>query len=255
MIKVVILGAGNVATHFFKAFKKAENVEVIQVYNRSEASLEVFKSNTQTTSDLAQLKNADVFLVCVKDDAIETLISKLSQLSNLDGIVAHSSGSVPLSASAKRNAVFYPLQTFSKQTEVNFKEIPICIETSAAEDFPVLKQLAHSISEKVFEISSEQRKKLHLAAVFACNFSNYMYSIAEDLCNQNEVPFEVLSALIKETAQKATLHSPKSVQTGPAKRNDQATIKQHLAQLNNADYKEIYKLLTQSIIQQDGKKL
>lgn len=252
MIKVVILGAGNVATHFFKAFKKAENVEVIQVYNRSEASIEVFKSNTQTTSDLAQLKNADVFLVCVKDDAIEALIS---QLSNLDGIVAHSSGSVPLSASAKRNAVFYPLQTFSKQTEVNFKEIPICIETSAAEDLPVLKQLANSISEKVFEISSEQRKKLHLAAVFACNFSNYMYSIAEDLCNQNQVPFEVLSALIKETAQKATLHSPKSVQTGPAKRNDQATIKQHLAQLNNADYKEIYKLLTQSIIQQDGKKL
>ena len=252
MIKVVILGAGNVATHFFKAFKKAENVEVIQVYNRSEASLEVFKSNTQTTSDLAQLKNADVFLVCVKDDAIEALIS---QLSNIDGIVAHSSGSVPLSASAKRNAVFYPLQTFSKQTEVNFKEIPICIETSAAEDLPVLKQLAHSISEKVFKISSDQRKKLHLAAVFACNFSNYMYSIAEDLCNQNEVPFEVLSALIKETAQKATLYSPKSVQTGPAKRNDQATIKQHLAQLNNADYKEIYKLLTQSIIQQDGKKL
>ena len=252
MIKVVILGAGNVATHFFKAFKKAENVEVIQVYNRSEASLEVFKSNTQTTSDLAQLKNADVFLVCVKDDAIEALIS---QLSNIDGIVAHSSGSVPLSASAKRNAVFYPLQTFSKQTEVNFKEIPICIETSAAEDLPVLKRLANSISEKVFEISSEQRKKLHLAAVFACNFSNYMYSIAEDLCNQNEVPFEVLSALIKETAQKATLHSPKSVQTGPAKRNDQDTIKQHLAQLNNADYKEIYKLLTQSIIQQDGKKL
>ena len=252
MIKVVILGAGNVATHFFKAFKKAENVEVIQVYNRSEASLEVFKSNTQTTSDLAQLKNADVFLVCVKDDAIEALIS---QLSNIDGIVAHSSGSVPLSTSAKRNAVFYPLQTFSKQTEVNFKEIPICIETSVAEDLPVLKQLAHSISEKVFEISSEQRKKLHLAAVFACNFSNYMYSIAEDLCNQNEVPFEVLSALIKETAQKATLYSPKSVQTGPAKRNDQATIKQHLAQLNNADYKEIYKLLTQSIIQQDGKKL
>lgn len=252
MIKVVILGAGNVATHFFKAFKKAENVEVIQVYNRSEASLEVFKSNTQTTSDLAQLKNADVFLVCVKDDAIEALIS---QLSNIDGIVAHSSGSVPLSASAKRNAVFYPLQTFSKQTEVNFKEIPICIETSVAKDLPVLKQLAHSISEKVFEISSKQRKKLHLAAVFACNFSNYMYSIAEDLCNQNEVPFEVLSALIKETAQKATLYSPKSVQTGPAKRNDQATIKQHLAQLNNADYKEIYKLLTQSIIQQDGKKL
>ena len=252
MIKVVILGAGNVATHFFKAFKKAENVEVIQVYNRSEASLEVFKSNTQTTSDLAQLKNADVFLVCVKDDAIEALIS---QLSNIDGIVAHSSGSVPLSASAKRNAVFYPLQTFSKQTEVNFKEIPICIETSAAEDLPVLKRLANSISEKVFEISSEQRKKLHLAAVFACNFSNYMYSIAEDLCNQNEVPFEVLSALIKETAQKATLYSPKSVQTGPAKRNDQVTIKQHLAQLNNADYKEIYKLLTQSIIQQDGKKL
>ncbi len=249
MIKIVILGAGNVASHLFKAFQTAENVEVIQVYNRSKIALENFKSKTQTTTDLAELKNAEIYLVCVKDDAIEEMISKLSQK---DGIVAHTSGSVPLSASAKINAVFYPLQTFSKQTEVNFKEIPLCLETSEEKDFDLLEKLAKSISDKVFAISSEQRKKLHLAAVFANNFSNHMFAIAEDLCKQNEVPFEVLSTLIKETAQKATRNSPKEVQTGPAKRNDQATIKQHLAQLNNADYKEIYKLLTQSIINQDG---
>lgn len=249
MIKIVILGAGNVANHLFKAFQTTENVEVVQVYNRSEIALENFKSKTQTTTNLAELKNAAIYLVCVKDDAIEEVIS---QLAHQDGIVAHTSGSVSLSTSARRNAVFYPLQTFSKQTEVNFKEIPLCLETSEEKDFNLLEELAKTISDKVFSISSEQRKKLHLAAVFANNFSNHMFAIAEDLCKQNNVPFEVLSALIKETAQKATQNSPKEVQTGPAKRNDQATIKQHLAQLNNADYKEIYKLLTQSIINQNG---
>ncbi|MBW2960651.1 Rossmann-like and DUF2520 domain-containing protein [Mesonia aestuariivivens] len=252
MIKIVILGAGNLALHLFKAFNKATNTEVIQVYNRSESSLQIFKNKTDTTTNFTQLKKADVYLVCVKDDAIENIIKKLAKT---EAIVAHTSGSVALSTSATRNAVFYPLQTFSKQTEVNFKEIPICLETSEEKDFSILEKLAKNISEKVFPISSAQRKKLHLAAVFASNFSNYMYAIAEDICNKNEVPFEVLNALIQETAKKATLNSPKTVQTGPAKRNDQATIKQHLAQLNNADYKEIYKLLTQSIIDQHGKKL
>ena len=249
MIKIVILGAGNVAGHLFKAFQATENFEVVQVYNRSETALEDFKSETAITTHLADLKDAAIYLVCVKDDAIKEIISRLA---HKEGIIAHTSGSVPLSTSAKRNAVFYPLQTFSKQKEVNFQEIPFCLETSEEKDFSLLEKLAKSVSEKVFSISSEQRQKLHLAAVFANNFSNHMFAIAEDLCAQHQVPFEVLSALIKETAQKATQNSPKEVQTGPAKRNDQATIKQHLAQLNNADYKEIYKLLTQSIKNKNG---
>jgi len=248
----VLLGAGNVATHLFRAFSETEKVEVVQVYNRSKTTLKPFETLVETTTSIEDLVEAEVYLIAVKDDAVEEIVD---QVKNKNALIVHTSGSVPLFSSAKRNGVFYPLQTFSKNAEVNFKEIPICLETSAEEDFVILKNLAESISEKVFSISSEQRKKLHLAAVFACNFTNHLYTIAETICQENQVPFEVLSALIKVTAQKATLYSPKEVQTGPALRNDQKTIQQHLEQITDADETKIYKLLTQSIIDYHGKKL
>jgi predicted short-subunit dehydrogenase-like oxidoreductase (DUF2520 family) len=252
MINVVLLGAGNVANHLIQAFSNTENVNVIQVYNRSKAALKPFEKLTETTTSIEDLIEADVYLISVKDDAVEEVVSILK---NKNALIAHTSGSVPMFSSATRNGVFYPLQTFSKNTKVNFKEIPICLEASAKKDLILLEELAGSISEKIFTISSEQRKKLHLAAVFACNFTNHLYAIAEEICQQNQVPFEVLNSLIKETAQKATLHSPREVQTGPAIRNDQKTIRQHLEQITNADEAKIYKLLTQSIINYHGKKL
>lgn len=247
MINMVLIGTGNVATHLFHAFLTTENVKVIQVYNHLEESLLPFKKHTATTTSLSQIKDADVYVICVKDDFVAETAKKISFKK---GIIAHTSGSVELLKSSAHSAVFYPLQTFSKNVEVDFKEIPFCLETSNKGDNELLEGLAKSISNKVYFISSAQRKKLHLAAVFACNFVNYMYSISEDICKENQVPFDVLSALIKETAKKATLNSPKDVQTGPAVRKDQKTIQQHLDQINNADYKEIYKLLTQSIINQ-----
>ena len=249
MINMVLIGTGNVATHLFHAFLTTENVKVIQVYNYLEDSLSAFKKHTATTTSLEEIKDADVYLICVKDDFVAEMTKKVSFK---NGIIAHTSGSVELQKSSAHSAVFYPLQTFSKNVEVDFKEIPFCLETSHKDDYKLLGGLAKSISNKVYSISSAQRKKLHLAAVFACNFVNYLYSISEDICTENQVPFDVLSALIKETAKKATLNSPKDVQTGPAVRKDQNTIQQHLDQINNADYKEIYKLLTQSIINQHG---
>ncbi|WP_121666661.1 Rossmann-like and DUF2520 domain-containing protein [Mesonia aquimarina] len=249
MIKVVLLGAGNVATHLFNAFDEAKNISIEQVFSRKESSLTSFEKKTAVTTSLENLKEADVYILAVKDDAVKNVIEKI-QYKN--GLIVHTSGSVPLLKSAKNNGVFYPLQTFSKNTAVDFSKIPLCIEADIDENLALLHQLANSISNSVYEISSEQRKSLHLSAVFVCNFVNHLYSIGEDLCQENKVPFEILHPLILETARKASVNSPASVQTGPAVRNDQKTIDFHLAQLNKADYSKIYTLLTDSIQQKNG---
>ncbi|WP_322790497.1 Rossmann-like and DUF2520 domain-containing protein [Tenacibaculum tangerinum] len=149
--------------------------------------------------------------------------------------------------------VFYLLQSFSKDKEVNFNEIPFCLEAENKEDLQLLETLAKSIGKNIYHINSEQRKQLHVAAVFVNNFTNHMYKIGADICNEHRVPFEVLQPLIQETAQKIITLSPEAAQTGPAKRNDQKTIQEHLALLNT-EQKEIYKLITKSI-QNHGKEL
>ncbi len=252
MLTVVIFGAGNLASHLYTAFASSQDVEVIQVYNRSVSNLQFFENKVPTTTSLKEILPADVYLISVSDDAIQEVISSIS---SFDGIIAHTSGSVPLSNLAKRNAVFYPLQTFSKTQEVDFSTIPICIESEHKEDLKTLFQLGKTISSKVFQISTAQRKTLHLAAVFACNFTNQLYRIAEEICEKENIPFETLHALILETARKATKDSPKNVQTGPAKRGDQKTINTHLSQLDSSDLKEIYTLLTKSIQKEHGSKL
>ncbi len=171
-------------------------------------------------------------------------------------MVVHTSGSVALSelSSKNRKGVFYPLQTFSKNKAVNFKEIPICLEAENETDYQTLELIGKSISDKIFNINSEQRKALHVAAVFVCNFSNHLYQIGNEICDQNNIPFEVLHPLIMETAAKIKTLSPSEAQTGPAKRNDTQTINTHLNFLRNETQKEIYKILTKSIID-NGKKL
>src|SRR5699024_6401755 len=193
MIKIVLLGVGNVATHLIKAFRQSPGIEVGQAYHRSGEPLKEFASKTDTTTALNQLKPADIYVVSVSDDAVGALVEKISDTNVL---VAHTSGSVPLLMSTKRSGVFYPLQTFSKRRAVDFSEIPICIEAHYAIDIELLRQLGKAISTKVYRISSEKRKSLHLAAVFACNFPNHLYRIAEKICKDKQIPFEILHALI-----------------------------------------------------------
>lgn len=250
MTKLVILGAGNVATHLFDTFFKAKNLLVVQVYNRSEKGLEPFAKKTQTTTSLQELMEADVYLICVKDDAVKDLAAKIPYKNK---IIAHTSGSVPILNTSEKNGVFYPLQTFSKEVDVDFLEIPLCLEASDEYTYKVLQHVAETISEKSYSISSEQRKSLHLAAVFVCNFTNYLYRIGENICQENQVPFEILHSLMTETTRKAILNSPRDIQTGPAKRNDQETMNFHLSQLENPDYKEIYTLLSRSILKNSQK--
>ncbi len=255
MIEIVLLGSGNVATHLFKALSAAEGIRVKQVYNHSEDSLEFFRGKTEVTTNISELAPADVYLMALKDDVIPEIASKLE---DRDGLVVHTSGSVSIDAlkDCRRRGVFYPLQTFSKDKEVNYCTIPFCLEANTAEDLQILKQLADKISGKSYEISSEQRKKLHLSAVFVCNFVNHLYAVGEQICQKSDIPFEILQPLIKETANKVQHASPAKVQTGPAIRNDRSTINAHLQLLDaSEENRDIYNILTSAIQTFHGKKL
>jgi predicted short-subunit dehydrogenase-like oxidoreductase (DUF2520 family) len=249
MIKVILLGAGNVATHLFQAFSKVDVIEVVQVFSRT-----ISKDFPETlqTSDFSKIAEADVYIICVSDSAISSVSSQL-QFENR--LVVHTSGSSDINVldSINCKGVFYPLQTFTKNKAVDFAEIPICLEAETILDYAVLEKVAKSISKKVFAISGKQRKALHVSAVFVCNFTNHLYQIGNEICLKNAIPFEILQPLIKETAEKIQSLSPSEAQTGPAVRNDQKTIEKHIDFLTNENQKEIYKILTKSI--QNGEKL
>lgn len=249
MFSIVILGTGHVASHLFNAFQATQHCKVIQVYNHRAESLKDFENQTATTTDLGHLKEADLYILCLKDDAITDVAR---QIETSKGIIAHTSGSQAILESSN-SAVFYPLQTFTKGTSLDYAQIPFCLEANSEENLDVLKTIAHQISNQVFEISSAQRQTLHLAAVFVCNFTNHLYAIGEYICKEDDMPFDILKALIQQTADKVQRHSPSAVQTGPAVRNDQSTIKRHLRQLNKNNHIDIYQLLTQSIIQYHDK--
>lgn len=153
-----------------------------------------------------------------------------------------------------RRGVFYPLQTFTKGKRLAYQHIPFCLEAENETDYALLTDLAQSVSDSVYRISEDQRKALHVAAVFVCNFTNHLYQIGNDLCEEHQVPFAILKPLIAETADKIQTLSPMQAQTGPALRGDTETLNRHLASLTDATQKELYQLLTKSIIDH-GKKL
>lgn len=244
MIDIVLFGTGNVATHLFQALNSTETTRIVQVYNHHPDSLGFFQDKTEVTSSLKELKKADVYLLALKDDVVQQVVN---QLQDHEALIAHTAGSIPLLSTAKRNGVFYPLQTFSKKEPIDLSSVPLCIEATFSKDLKLLNQIGKSVSEKVYPITSSQRKSLHLAAVFACNFSNALYGIAESICKENELAFEILYPLIKETARKIEHNSPKEVQTGPAVRFDQKVIEAQFQQLKTPEQKEIYTLFTELI--------
>ncbi|MEO8236142.1 MAG: Rossmann-like and DUF2520 domain-containing protein [Flavobacterium sp.] len=253
MIRVVIIGSGNVAQHLIKAFAKSDIVEITQVFSRKKESLTNLLDSSKITSNLNALIDADLYIISVSDNAI----AEVSHQLNIENkLVVHTSGSVDIIDlnDKNRKGVFYPLQTFSKNAAISFDIIPICLEAENKEDYKLLETVAKSISDKVFNINSNQRKALHVSAVFVNNFVNHLYKIGNDICNDNNIPFEILQPLITETANKIASLSPNEAQTGPAKRNDTQTINTHLQFLTDENQKEIYKILTKSIID-NGKKL
>lgn len=254
MLRVVIIGSGNVAQHLARVFSKSEDSKLVQAFARKPQNLLHVLSAEQVTDNVNDLVEADVYIIAVSDDAI----AEVSSLLPFSGrLVVHTSGSVHLDAADNRNrrGVFYPLQTFSKKKQVDFHVVPICLESENAADYKVLEQLARTISGIVYPVSSAQRQALHVAAVFVSNFVNHMYDLGGEICNDNAIPFDILKPLIKETADKIQEMPPREAQTGPAVRNDIKTIARHVNFIKDNNLKELYTLLTQSIQSKNGEKL
>ena len=253
MIRITILGAGNVATHLFKAFNEADEITVNQWYSRNIKSIEPYKNEVEISDDISKIKPADVYILAVSDDAVSE-VSK--QLDFENRLVVHTSGSVVMYDIDKKHkrGVFYPLQTLSKDVDIDFADVPICIEALKKEDLKTLKLMAKAIKSKPHKVNSDQRRVLHLAAVFVNNFTNHIYRIAHEITESEGAEFDILKPLILETARKVQAISPYMAQTGPAMRNDRITIKKQLKAITNEHHKEIYKLLTKSIQQTHGRK-
>ena len=249
---VVFIGAGNLATNLAKALYY-KGFRIVQVYSRTEESARTLAQAVEAayTTDLSSVAaDARLYIVSLKDAAFVQLLPEIVA-GKENALWVHTAGSIPMDVWAgkvNRYGVFYPMQTFSKQREVNFQEVPFFVEAKRPEDVELLKAVAATLSEKVYEASSEQRKSLHLAAVFICNFTNHMYALAADLLEKYNLPFDVMLPLIDETARKVHELAPRDAQTGPAVRYDENVMNNHLAMLvDSPALQEIYKLMSKSI--------
>ena len=250
-MKIVLIGAGNLATHLGKALHAAGH-DMVQVFSRTMQSAETLASllDAEPLTDMAQVRDdADVYIFSVKDRALEQLISQLC--GGEKKVFLHTAGSMPMSVfrgKALHYGVLYPMQTFSKQREVDFSIIPCFIEANDEFALKQIEGLAGQISHRVYQLSSEDRKYLHLSAVFACNFANHCYAASQELLQQHGIPFDVMLPLIDETAAKVHGMTPKEAQTGPAVRYDENVIGKQIQLLENQPYfQKIYDCMSKSI--------
>lgn len=246
---VSFIGAGNVAWHLAKALKQA-GINIVEICSQHLQSAQELATQVNAKAvTLNELNNkSDLYIIAIADDAI---VKVAGQVKPKNGIVVHTSGSIgidTLKICSNNIGVFYPLQTFSKQKNIDLKSVPFCIEGNNSSTEKSLIELASKISNNVNLINSNQRKQLHLAAVFACNFSNHCYQIADELLNSSGLKLDLLFPLIKETASKIETVAPKNAQTGPAIRHDEKVIQEHINLLkDHPDYQNLYKFVTQSI--------
>jgi predicted short-subunit dehydrogenase-like oxidoreductase (DUF2520 family) len=256
MYAIALIGSGNLAWHLGQALYQSGNTitEVFSQHWENAQQLATILGNADPKTDLdfSQSK-AQIFFLAVKDDVLERVIAAL-HLPN-HAILAHTSGTQPLEIIQKQSispAVFYPLQTFTKAKQVNFAEIPICIEATDEQTYQTLEQIAQSISTQIDRLGSKQRQVLHLAAVFSCNFSNFLLTISKEILEKEKLSFDLLKPLVNETIAKAYTISPAKAQTGPAKRGDNQIIQKHLTLLEemqiDENWQEIYKQMSEAIM-------
>jgi predicted short-subunit dehydrogenase-like oxidoreductase (DUF2520 family) len=252
--KIAIIGAGNVAWHLAPALEDAGHT-ITEVYARTLQSADkiierVYEAEATDDLDFSESK-AELFILAVKDSAIPEVSDAI--ILPEGSILVHTSGSVDLASlnysSATNTGVFYPLQSFSIGKKLEWSELPILVESEDEEVLQMLKKLAKSLSHQVFTVRSKDRKALHVAAVFASNFSNHMIRIAEEIMRRQGLDFEMLKPLIIETISKSLQIGAKNAQTGPAVREDYETLEEHHQFLNyNEEIAEIYRLISQNII-------
>lgn len=249
---IAFIGAGNLATNLAKALYR-KGFRIVQVYSRTRESAQELAQEVEAayTTDLqAVTKEAQLYIVALKDAAFVELLPEIVAGKG-NALWVHTAGSIPMDiwqGHVARYGVLYPMQTFSKRHEVDFGQIPFFVESNSEEDVQLLKDIASDLSEKVYEASSEQRKSLHLAAVFACNFANHMYALAAELLKKYGLPFEAMLPLIDETARKVHELEPLAAQTGPAVRYDRNVINEHLRMLAGEPHmKELYQEISEDI--------
>ncbi len=248
-MKIVMIGAGNVATNLVRALSAA-GMEIAQVYSHTQehACLLAATVGADATDDLAAIApGADVYIISVKDDAIADVVAAIP---DNGAIWVHTSGSTPMTVfegKRQRYGVFYPMQSFSKQIPTDFTEVPFFIEAVTGGVETQITELAGKLSQRVFRADSEQRRRLHVAAVFACNFANHLWTLADDVLHDAGLPFDVMLPLISTTVDKLKRLSPYESQTGPAMRHDLKVMQSHIAMLDE-DKAEIYKILSDSIM-------
>lgn len=249
-MKIVFIGAGNLATHLAKSLYN-NSFNITQVYSRTLASAQKLASeiNATFTDKLDEIvPNADIYIFSIPDSVLESTISKIKVDKNK--LFLHTAGSMPLDVFkdySSRYGVIYPFQTFSKQKEIDFSSTPVFIEANNENDRVLLTEIVNSVTHKVYYLPSEKRQYLHLTGVFACNFTNHMYSIANQILSKEDIPFDVILPLIDETANKVHSLAPEKAQTGPAIRYDENVINKHLSLILDEKTKDIYKLLSESI--------
>ena len=244
---ISIIGAGNVASQLAQVLAD-KGIEIISVTSKTNASAQVLaeKLNCEMIANISEIPQTDLVLVCVGDDEIHAVIDQIpAHLA-----VAYTSGSVEIKSISNREnlGVFYPLQTFSKTRKVEMFEVPFLIEANNTYFAQSLFDLAWKISRNVQFMNSEQRKKIHVGAVIVNNFTNHLVYLADQYFKENELDWKILEPLLKETLAKLENTSPYDAQTGPARRNDQEIIEKH-TQMLSGNTKEIYKVITNSILQ------
>ena len=248
--RILMIGSGNLATHLAEALRAAGH-QMMGVYNRTERHAERLATALQCPvfTSLKRVPEADVYVFAVKDDALGGLIAEL--VAPPQALLIHTAGSVPMEVfkgKAEHHGVLYPLQTFSRERAVCFREIPCFIEASTQEALHSLERLAENVSNRVEVLDSDRRRYLHLSAVYACNFVNHCYDVAWQLLQQQQLDPHVLLPLIDETARKVHDMTPTEAQTGPAVRWDTSVMERHLSLLGEQSHAgSIYRLMSEGV--------
>lgn len=252
MMRISIIGAGKVGLNMFETLRKKKDVKLVSLFNRSIEKILHYRKKVFITNNINEIKKSDIYIISTKDDSIKKISEKII---GRDGLIVHTSGSTEMKILSihKNFGVFYPLQTLTEGKIADFKKIPICVEANNEINYKILKKLTKITGSKYYQVDSKQRIALHVSAVFACNFTNYLFSKAYDICRSNKIPFDILFPLIRETLGKIEENNPSEIQTGPAIRKDLSTIKKHLNFINSKNSKKIYSILTQEIIKNYGK--
>ena len=249
--KITFIGSGNVATNLAHAFDKAgHSINQVISHNVENAKKLASKFGAYYGDKPSEMyKDSDFVILCVNDEAYASILESMP--GGMHAIVCHTAGPVPIDILAKYGhdyGVIYPLQSLRKEEVKDLMEVPIFIEWSSKDVKYKVADLSDSISNKVKEVTSDDRAKYHLAAVFANNFSNLMYTIADDYLKAEGLDFKNLLPIIKETAERIKIGQPKDWQTGPAKRGDSAVIAKHLGMILDPEVQSVYKKLSEFIV-------